>query len=74
MEEVETTVEEQDARLEAATKQLEVQIEAKRERARQLGELAAAQREFKRELEETLARLREKNRLLNQKKEALLVR
>lgn len=66
------TVEEQDAHLGMATKRLDVEVAAKRERMRQLEELAAQQQDFKRELEEILARLGEKNRVLRQKKEALL--
>lgn len=74
MDEIELTIEEQDARLAKSTEQLDVQIAAKRERVRQLEDLAAQQSEFKRELEETVVRLRAKNQMLRQKQEAILVR
>jgi len=72
MAQVEMTVEEQDARLAMATKRLDIEIAAKRERVQQLEELAAQQQEFKSELEEILTRLHERDRVLRQKKEALL--
>jgi len=72
MEQVEMTVEEQDVRLGMATKRLDVEIADKSKRVQQLEELAAQQQQFKRELEEVLTRLHEKDRVLRQKKEALL--